>query len=154
VYVGDTSGEVIAIDLVSWQQSTLLQALGAVQEIALTDDGGTIAVATNDGMIHVGARDRNSTASGAVTWTTFRARARDIALASDGLLIADCTDGTIWLYSPQRQWLCLPSGVVDLGETVVAPDGKTAVVLDRVGRILWIDLDAARKLLELTSRTN
>jgi hypothetical protein len=82
-----------------------------------------------------------------------RARVRDIALARDGLLIAACTDGTIWLYSPHRQWLCLPSGAMNLGDTVAAPNGKTAVVLDRAGRLLWIDLDAARKLLDMISPT-
>jgi WD40 repeat protein len=154
VYVGYANGEVVAIDPVSWQPGTLLRGSGAVQEIALTEDGGTIAVATNDGMIHVGVRDTAPTGSGAVTWTTLLARARDIGLAPDGLLIASCTDGTIWLYSPHRQWLCLPSGAVgELGETVVARNGKTAVVLDRAGRLLWIDLDAARKLLDMTSRT-
>jgi WD40 repeat protein len=149
VYVGYASGEVIAIDTVSWQPATVLRSSGAVQEIALTDDGNTIAVATNDGVIHVGTRDRTST--GAVSWTRLLARARDIVLARDGLLMAACTDGTIWLYSPQRRWLSLRSGTVDLGETAVAANGKTAVVLDRAGRLLWVDLDAARKLLDMTS---
>jgi serine/threonine protein kinase/WD40 repeat protein len=152
-YVGYATGEVVAIHLVSGLQDTLLRASGAVQEIVLTEDDATIAVATIDGMIHIGARDTVPTGSGAVTWTTWLARARDIALTRDGLLIASCTDGTIWLYSPHRQWLCLPSGAADLGKTVVAPDGKTAVVLDRAGRLLWIDLDAARKLLAETSQT-
>jgi eukaryotic-like serine/threonine-protein kinase len=152
IYVGYANGEVVAIHPMSWRQDTLLRGSGAVQEIALTEDGSTIAVATNDGMIHVGARAGGSTS--AVTWTALQARARDIALASDGLLMATCTDGTIWLYSPHRQWLCLPSGAVDLGDTVVAPDGKSAVVLDRAGRLLWVDLDAARELLGMTSRTS
>jgi WD40 repeat protein len=146
LYVGYANGEVIAIHPGSWQQDTLLLGSGAVEEIALRDDGSMIAVATNDGMIHIGTRE--TAAASAVSWTTLLARARDIALAPDGLLIAACTDGTIWLYSPQRRWLCLPSGTVELGETVVAPNGKTAVVLDRAGRLLWVDLDAARKLLD------
>jgi WD40 repeat protein len=126
----------------------VLHGSGSVRALAITGDGRTIAVATSDGTIHIGTRRDDTLAVQRVTWTTVALKARNIALAPDGLLVASCTDGTIWLYSPaQRRWVCLPTGTVDLGRTAVAADGKAAVVLDFDGRLLWLDLEAARKLL-------
>jgi hypothetical protein len=34
---------------------------------------------------------------GGLTWVPLALRARDTALTPDGLLLASCTDGTIWL---------------------------------------------------------
>ena len=147
VLAGYEGGDVIAIDTGSWQQQLLLHG-GSVREIAVTADGRTIAVATNDGAIHVGTRRRDAPLVPGMTWTALPLRARHVALAPDGLLVASCTDGTIWLYDPTvRRWLCLPAGTVDLGRTAVTTDGKAAVALDFEGRLLWIDLDAARQLL-------
>jgi hypothetical protein len=148
VYAGYANGDVVAIDTKSWQQETILHGSGTVAEIAITDDGRTMAVATNDGIIHLGTRHDGAANLGGSTWVTLALPARHIALAPDGLLVAACTDGTIWLYSPPgRRWLCLPTGTVDLGRTTVAANGKAAVALDFEGRLLWIDLEAARKLL-------
>jgi WD40 repeat protein len=149
MYAGYASGDVVAIDTRSWQQETILQGAGAVRDIAATEDGHTLAVATNDGTIHVGTHREGARFPGGLTWVALAARARHIALAPDGLLVAACTDGTIWLYSvPLRRWLCLPTGTADLGPAVMAAGGKAAVVLDFEGRLLWIDLDAARKRLD------
>jgi hypothetical protein len=75
--------------------------------------------------------------------------AHDITLTSDGLLVAACTDGTIWLYATaRRRALCLPTGTADFGRTAVTADGTAAVALDREGRLLWLDLASARKLLD------
>jgi hypothetical protein len=75
---------------------------------------------------------------------------RDLAFAPDGVLIAACTDGTIWLYSPSHhRWHCLPTGTVDLAWTAITADGHAAAALDLEGRLIWIDLDAARTLLGL-----
>src|SRR4029079_7114563 len=137
VYAGYANGDVIAIDILSWQHDTILHASGAIQAIALTSDGQTIAIASNDGVIHV----RALTEATAATWMQLQARARDIALTADGVLVAPCTDGTIWLYSlSQHRWFCLPTGTVDFGKTAVTADGKIAVTLDREGRLLWLDL--------------
>jgi hypothetical protein len=120
-----------------------------VQEITITGDGHTMAVATNDGGIHLGTRRGGSSPPGAVTWLTLAGRARHITLAPDGLLVASYTDGTIWLYSTsRRRWLCLPTGTVDLGRTAVTDSGRAAVALDFEGHLLWIDLEAARKRLD------
>jgi WD40 repeat protein len=154
VYAGYANGDVIVVDTTSWQQQTLLHGLGAVQEVAMTDDGHTIAVATADGTIHVGTRHDQASSPGHLTWEALRVRARDIALAPDGLLVATCTDGTIWLYSPRRRWLCLPTGTVDLGKPVLTTNGRIAVTPDREGRLLWIDLESARVLLDPTSPTH
>lgn len=80
---------------------------------------------------------------------TLAGRANHVALTPDGLVMASYTDGTIWLYSlPRRRWLYLPVGTVDISQIAVTADGKAAVALDREGRLLWIDLEAARKLLD------
>ncbi|HEX3766266.1 MAG TPA: serine/threonine-protein kinase, partial [Kofleriaceae bacterium] len=145
VYAGDASGDVTAIDTRTWRLDTVLHGGGAVREIATTRDGHTLAVATNDGTIHVGTRDMDVVHPMAVTWSAFSARARHIALAPDGVLVAACTDGAIWLYSAAlRRWMFLPTGTVDFVRTAIADDGKSAVVLDAQGRLLWIDLEAAR----------
>jgi WD40 repeat protein len=147
VYVGYASGDVISIDTASWQQETLLHGPEAVREIATTDDGHTIAVATNEGTVHLGTSHRASS-PGAWTWEALQVRARDIALMPDGLLVATSTDGAIWLYSLKQHWLCIPTGTADLGKIAVTSSGKAAVSPDREGRVLWIDLDAARNFLE------
>jgi len=153
VYAGYANGDVIEIDAKSWQQETLLHGSGAVREIALTDDGHTIAVATNDGTIHVGTRGNGASRSEGTTWVVLAGRARDITLAPDGLLVATCTDGIVWLYSTTRQrWLCVPTGTADLGRAVMSGNGKVAVVLDREGRLIWVDLEAARGLLDHTNQ--
>ena len=149
VYAGYANGDVIAINTQSWQQEVILHGSGAVREIAATSDGHVIAVATNDGAIHVGTRRDGATSRDEVTWVALEARARHITLAPDGLLVAACTDGTIWLYAaPRRRWLCLPTGTADPGRTAMTDDGTAAVSLDREGRLIWIDLEAARKLFE------
>jgi WD40 repeat protein len=148
IHAGHANGEVIALDTRSWQHRTILRGAGAVREIAVTNDGHAIAVATNDGAIHVGTRHDDASRRDETTWKTLAAHARHITLAPDGLLVASCTDGTIWLYASSRQrWLSLPTGAMNLGRNVVTADGKAAVVLDFEGRLLWIDLEAARKLM-------
>jgi serine/threonine protein kinase/WD40 repeat protein len=155
VYAGYANGDVVAIDTRSWQQEALLHGAGAVREIATTDDDHTIAVAMNDGTIHVGTRHEDASGSGDVTWVALATRAHHIALTPDGRLVAVCTDGTIWLYSaPRRRWLCLPTGTVDIDRTAVTDNGKAAVALDSEGRLIWIDLEAAHKLLDSTVNTH
>ncbi|HEY0480792.1 MAG TPA: hypothetical protein VGD37_24930, partial [Kofleriaceae bacterium] len=154
VYAGYATGDVVAIDTRSWQSQTTLHGIGAVRDIATTPDGRTIAVATNDGTIHVGTYRDGRTDPDGLRWVTLALRTRDITLAPDGLLVASCTDGTIWLYSPPRgRWLCLPTGTADLGRTAVTDDGKAAVALDFEGALIWIDLEAARAQLEINATT-
>jgi hypothetical protein len=139
---------VVAIDTRSWQQAIILHGSGSVGDIAIAGDGCTVAVITNDGAVHVGTR-HDTTNPEPLAWVTLVGRARHVALASDGLVMASYTDGTIWLYSPSRRnWLSLPTGTVDNSQIAVTADGKAAVALDREGRLLWIDLEAARKLLD------
>ena len=154
IYVGYAAGDLLAIDTRTWEQESLLHGAGAgaVREVAITADGHSIAVATNDGIIHVGSYGDAARSPGRLTWVPLALRARDIALTPDGLLLASCTDGTIWLYSlPRARWLCLPTGTVDLGRTAVADNGNAAVAVDYKGRLIWIDLEAARKQLDVTS---
>jgi len=149
VYIGYANGDVIAIDTRSWQQKPVLHASGAVKEIAFTEDSHTMAVATNDGAIHIGTLGGDASNSEVATWVTLGARVRNIALAPDGLLVASYTDGTIWLYSiPHQRWLCLPTGTADLGRVAMATSGNSAVALDMEGRLIWIDLEAARTSLD------
>jgi hypothetical protein len=122
---------------------------GAVRDIVVTNDGHTIAIATNDGVVQVVTRRDGAQDHEDATLTMLSARARHLSLAPDGLLVAACTDGTIWLYSPpHRRWFCLPTGTANLDWVVVDRSGSTATVLDSEGRLIWIDLDAVRKLLD------
>src|SRR6185503_8889035 len=150
VYAGYTSGDVVALDTKSWQSVTVLHGIPAIREIKTTADHHTIAVVTNDGVIHLGTRRAGASPSAPPTWSLLLARVHDIALTSDGMVMATSPDGTIWLYSPSRQrWLCLPTGSADLGKLALASDDKTALALDLEGRLIWIDLEAARKLLDV-----
>jgi serine/threonine protein kinase/WD40 repeat protein len=146
VYAGYANGTVVAIDTRSWQHEIVLRGSGSVQDISITSDGHTMAISTNDGTLHV------STAQvGARTWRNLKVRARHQALAPDGVLVTLGTDGTIWMYSiPRRRWLCVPTGTGDLRRVAMTTGGGAAVALDAEGRLIWIDLDAARKLLDGT----
>jgi WD40 repeat protein len=146
VYAGYASGDVVAIDAASWQLETVLHGTGSIYEMAASRDGRTVAIATTEGTVHVGLRDAAAPAK--VVWTTWAARARAIAMSPDGLVLATYSDGTIWLYEPvRRRWLCMPSGTVDLARAAVAPGGEAAVVADIEGRLISIDLTAARAQL-------
>jgi WD40 repeat protein len=156
VYAGYANGDVIAIDTAAWSSDpqrveieVVLEKAGPVREIAASSDGRTVAVATTTGTIHVGAWRDGAGIAERLSWRTLDARARYVMLTDDGLLVATCSDGTIWLYSIARgRWLCLPTGTVDLGRTAVSANAKAAVALDREGRLIWIDLGAARALLD------
>jgi WD40 domain-containing protein len=146
VYIGYSNGDVMTIDTRSWGQTGLLHVPGLVQDIALSPDGRTIAIASNDNVIRVGVRHGDAWNAPGTTWVSLTARARQIALAPDGLLVAACIDGTVWLYAPARQtWRCLPTGTADLTLAVLTTDGEAGAVLDAEGRIIWIDLKAVRK---------
>jgi outer membrane protein assembly factor BamB len=146
VYAGTAGGDVLAIDTASWRQDLALHAGGAVQELSITDDGHTLAVATGDGEVHVGTRRDHPIP--VTTWQALALQARHLALTPDGLLIAPSTDGVVWIYSiPRRRWLCLPMGSGDLRWVTVSSDAAAAVAVDYEGRLLWIDLHQARALL-------
>ncbi|MBC7978154.1 MAG: protein kinase [Myxococcales bacterium] len=152
VYVGYANGDVVAIDTGSWRQGIVRHGAGPVQEIAVSDKGHTMAITTGDGTIHVATWREGAMAPTAGTWTTLAASALHLKLTSDGLLVAASTDGTIWLYSvPRQRWMCLPTGTADITRLVVRGDGKAAVVLDREGRLIKVDLEAARALLDISS---
>jgi WD40 repeat protein len=153
VYAGTAGGDVIAIDTATWRQDIALHVAGAVQELSITEDGHTLAVAADDGKIHIGtARDGSLPIA---TWQTLLVQARHQALTPDGLLVVASTDGMIWIYSiPGRRWLCLPIGSGDLRWVTVSSDAAAAVGVDYEGRLLWIDLEAARALLTDTSRSS
>jgi WD40 repeat protein len=149
VYAGYANGDVISIDTKSWKQENILHTSEAIRDIVITDDGHTIAVATSDGTIHVGTRHDDASSFADASWVALPARARHLSVAPDGLLVAACTDGTIWLYLPTRErWICLPTGIANFGWSVITTDGNTAAALDLEGRAIWIELDAARKLLD------
>jgi WD40 repeat protein len=148
LYAGNAAGDVLAIDTRTWRTDEVLHAASAIQELSIAPDGDTLAIATDDGRIHVRARSDDAPTSAAPTWLTLRAHARHQALTSDGLLIVLSTDGTIWLYSvPRRRWLCLSVGSADLRWVAVSGNDTTAVAVDYEGRLISIDLDAARDLL-------
>ncbi|HET9620397.1 MAG TPA: serine/threonine-protein kinase [Kofleriaceae bacterium] len=149
VYAGMASGDVVAIDTRTWDQTVVLRGSGAVQDLAVTDDGRTIAVATSGGSIHVATTANGLSAAKELSWEVLSAHSNHIVLAPDGLLVAPCIDGTIWLYATaQRRALCIVVGIADFTRAVITADGKTVATVDREGRVMSIDLEAARKLLD------
>jgi WD40 repeat protein len=154
VLSGNAAGEVTAINTESWHYSTILQASGAVRNVSATPDGRRIVVDTNDGLSHVGTIHDGESGVIEVTWRNLMIRARHHAITKDGLLVAVCSDGTIWLYSIQgRRWLCLSIGNADFRWVATSAGGDAAAALDVEGRLIWVDLDAARKLLINTRQT-
>jgi len=152
VYVSYASGEVVEVDAASWRSEVVVRAAGAISEMAAAGDGRTIAITTNEGVVHIGARDPAGPGDARLSWTSWTARARWIAVAPDGLVVASYSDGTIWLYAPlQHRWLCVSSGAMDLDRITVAPAGHAAVVVESEGRMLWIDLAAARQQFARTT---
>jgi eukaryotic-like serine/threonine-protein kinase len=152
VYAGYANGDVVAIDTVSWRPQVVFRGSGAIQEIAVADDARTMAVATNDGEIRLGTWHEGAWTPAAARWVTLAAQVNHVSLTRDGVLVAPSIDGTIWFYSiPRQRWLCLPTGTVAITRTVMTADGKAAVALDREGRLLWLDLEAAHKLLDISS---
>ena len=145
---GYDSGEAIAIETRSWRTTSLVRAGDAIRDIVATPDGRTLAIAASDDSIHVGTRgDEHWTALG-TTWSVINARARQLVLTPDGLLVAACNDGLIWLYvTAQRRWLCLATAVADLLALVASSDGSIAAAFDRDGRVIWIDVLAAKQAM-------
>jgi WD40 repeat protein len=149
VLAANVAGEVIAINTRSWNTETILRASSAVGDISVTQDGHWLILGTNDGFIHVGRLNDQMALSNRVTWQYKLAiRARHLAVTSDGLLIAVCSDGTIWLYAlSDHRWLSLSVGNADFRWIATSTRGDAAAALDAEGHLIWIDLEAARKLL-------
>jgi WD40 repeat protein len=146
VLVGLASGEVHVLDLHTGRLAHPVRASEAIQDIAVAPSGDAVAVAANDGTIHLGAR--RGTTWQAITWTTLAVRARKIAFTPDGLLVAITPDGVVWVYAPRlRAWACIPTSTADLTELVFDDTGTTAFVFDVDGQLMSIDLEATRNLL-------
>jgi WD40 repeat protein/tRNA A-37 threonylcarbamoyl transferase component Bud32 len=148
IYSGSTSGDVVAIETNSWHQDLILQSGSSIQQLSVTPDGDTLAVATVDGLIHLRTRRQDTSHRETGTWQTLATQARSQALTSDSLLIVLSTDGTIRIYSVARgRWLCIPVGSADLRRLAVSGDETRAVAVDYEGRLLSINLQAARQRL-------
>jgi WD40 repeat protein len=148
VLAGNIKGDVVAINTSSWTYNIILHASGAVRDISATPDGRWIVVGTNDGFIHLSTLHEGSSWAGEVTWQRLQIRARHQAVTSDGLLIAVGSNGVIWLYSmAERRWRCLAVGNADFRWVAASAEADSAAALDVEGRLIWIDLDAARRLL-------
>ena len=146
VFVGLASGEVRMLDLNIGRLAHPVRATEAIQDIALAPSGDAVAVAANDGTIHLGAR--RGTTWQAITWTTLAVRARKIAFTPDGLLVAITPDGVVWAYAPRlRAWACIPTTTADLTALVFDDTATTAFVFDVDGQLMSIDLEATRNLL-------
>jgi WD40 repeat protein len=148
LYVGYANGDVIEIDPLSWQGKTVLHSSRAIRDIAISANGDIIAVATNDEALFVGSRASSNTED--ITWSVLPARVSHLSLTSDGLLVAPCVNGLLWIYATyQHRWLCLSTGIVNLGWSTMADDDSAAVVLDSEGHLIWVALNDCRKLLNI-----
>jgi hypothetical protein len=146
IAVGTKDGEVVTIDAQTWRASSLLRTSEPIRDIVATPDGRTIAIIASDDTIRVGARRGDAWLAPDVTWTVLAARGRRLAITPDGLLVVICNDGIVWLYATaERRWMYLSTGVADLLYLVASADGRSAVAIDRYSRVVWIDLQLARK---------
>jgi WD40 repeat protein len=149
VYCGTQTGDVRAIDTRDHQVSSVVQLPARVQEIAITPDATTIAISTETNLLYIGTR---ATPSAAWAWRSIELRTTHHAITPDGVVVAAGNDGTLWLYDVVRDhWLCLPVGSLDIHRVVIDSAGDAAGVLTVDGRLLWLDLIAARKLLAAAS---
>jgi WD40 repeat protein len=141
VGVGRANGESFMIDTISGQLIPLPRALEGIRDISATPDGRLIAVASDDGTVHLGEKHSNTWLL--ATWRTLRVHVRKIAFTDDGLLIVACTDGTVWLYSSvDHAWQCRVMGTTQLTQIVLDTGKNTAYILDADGRLLSVDIGA------------
>jgi WD40 repeat protein len=141
------NGDVEVLDTTTWRATRVLHSTRAVRDLAFTNDGNMIAIADGNDVIHVGHLQGDRWTD-RISWTTFAARARTIALTADGIVVVLCSDGTVWLYATSTMtWLCLPTGPADLSGVAMSQDGGAAATFDSDGRLIWIDLESARKSL-------
>jgi WD40 repeat protein len=146
--IGYANGDVMLLDTQTWQQTPLLRASDAIRDIEFSSDGNMIAVSSNAELVHIGTTERNEWSDSNTRWTTLGARARSVLLTPDGLLIAICTDGLIWIYDARNnRYMCVPTGTNSLTLATITSDAAAAVTFDTAGRIIWVDLKLARKLL-------
>jgi len=149
VCIGRANGEITVLETTSWQQTQLPRARDQIRDLAVTGDGRTLAVVAGDDTIRLGVRNADAWTDASTTWTSLGVRARRLTLTRDGLLVAVCADGTVWIYSAARRtWVCVQVGTHDLTHVVVTGDDATGVVFDADGRTTSIDLVAIRKTLD------
>jgi WD40 repeat protein len=147
VCVGYSDGKVFFVDTASWHYSELLQAAEGIRDIAVTSDNSILVIASNDNIIHLGTRSFNDLSNPERTWTTIVAKARKIAVTHDGVLIAACSDGTIWIYSSSKHtWACVPSGTSELVQLTLSDAETRAVLFAADGHVIVLDLEAVRHL--------
>jgi hypothetical protein len=73
---------------------------------------------------------------------------RRAAFTRDGLLVAICTDGTVWAYSTARHgWRCLLTGPTELTQLMFDDTESTAYLFDIDSRIIVVDLTEVRREL-------
>jgi tricorn protease-like protein len=144
---------VFTIDTRTHEQRLLLHASEAIRDIAVNANGD-IAIAAHDDLVYVGHKNGTAWERMTIAWRTLSLRARRIALALDGLLLAIDTGGSIWMYSvSQRTYEMVSAGISDLRVVTISHDGNGAAVLDTDGRIIHVDLEIARSQLNRNTNT-
>jgi hypothetical protein len=146
IAVAYANGDVAMLDTSSWRQDPILHVAHTIRDIAIAANGRTVAVIDSDDTVHIGVRNGDAATDLSIPWTAFPLRAQRVALTPDGLMVAICSDGTVWLYSPERKsWICLPTGTADLTIVTTSSEGRAAASFDSDGRITWLDLELAQK---------
>jgi WD40 repeat protein len=155
ICVGYSNGETILIETRSWRQYRLLSASAAIRDLAVAKTNNVIVAADNDSDIHIGIWHRDFLETASIEWSTIRVNARKIALTDNGLLVAICPNGAMWVYSlTRRTWLFLPIGTTDLIHIVFSTNGNVAVVFDADGHIISIDMAAVHATLDHISNND
>lgn len=144
--IGYSNGDAYMWDTKQWKRISLTHANDTIRDIATTVDGRSVALAASDGAITVHIRRDNAWTK---VWSGSIAHVRKLAITRDGILLALCADGSVWLLSILRQkWLYTSTGTVELTHVVLDESNSTAFVFDLNGRLVSIDLVAARALLD------
>jgi WD40 repeat protein len=122
-----------------------------VRDVAITSDGRGIAVVDSQDVVHVAHHADARWFSAQPAWTPFAVRARTVSFSHDGLLLALCSDSTLWLYSIEhKRWYCILTGTADLNTVAASADSRRAAVFDSDGHIIMVDLHSVKETLSGT----
>jgi serine/threonine protein kinase len=146
VYAGFASGDLVAYDAAG-APTILVHVDGVIADLAVRSH--VIAFATSKGDVYIG---QPGDVPGLRSWTRLAVPGRSMTVTQDGIVIAACSSGEIWIYSSRdRTWLDVPTGAVSYTTAIISHDQSRLFVVDSQGHILQIDLTEVRKQLSNTS---
>jgi len=141
IAIGYSNGQTILFDTASSMQRVLPGSPDAVHDIAVTQDGKTLAIAHNDNSTYIGP----VTSGDATQWRILSLSARSLTFTASGMLIAGSPDGLVWVYTPvTKTWECHDTGTADLTHIALSTSGGTALIFNSEGKIFRLTLPLER----------